>query len=262
MRSLKEMMDMAGRVSLVTGGGGHIGSAMCDGLAELGSAVVVLDRDAGLAAETAARCKSVHGVEALPLCVDLADATRMGSVPRRITDRFGHLDVLVNCAMFTDAAPMAFHEESIEGWSAAMSVDLTAPFLLVQACAQALSAQEHGCVVNVSSIYGMLGPDMGLYEGTGMTNVASYAAAKGGLLQLTRYLSTVLAPKIRVNAISPGGVERGQLEIFQERYVRRTPLERMGVEEDLKGAVAYLASDLSAYVTGHNLVVDGGWSAW
>jgi NAD(P)-dependent dehydrogenase (short-subunit alcohol dehydrogenase family) len=108
----------------------------------------------------------------------------------------------------------------------------------------------------------MVGPDMRLYEGTGMGSPAAYAASKGGLLQLTRWLATVLAPTIRVNAVTPGGILRGQPQVFRERYIARTPLGRMGSEEDLQGAVAYLASDLSAYVTGHNLVVDGGWTAW
>jgi NAD(P)-dependent dehydrogenase (short-subunit alcohol dehydrogenase family) len=101
-----------------------------------------------------------------------------------------------------------------------------------------------------------------LYEGTDIQNPAGYSAAKGGLLQLTRYLATVLAPDIRINAISPGGVWRDQPEAFHQRYVARTPMGRMATEEDLKGAVAYLASDLSAYVTGQNLSVDGGWTAW
>ena len=103
---------------------------------------------------------------------------------------------------------------------------------------------------------------MRLYDGLPMGNAAAYGVSKGGLLQLTRYLSTVLAPKIRVNAITPGGVERGQNPKFQERYVYRTPLGRMASEEDYKGASLYLASDLSQYVTGQNLVVDGGWTAW
>jgi NAD(P)-dependent dehydrogenase (short-subunit alcohol dehydrogenase family) len=108
----------------------------------------------------------------------------------------------------------------------------------------------------------MVGPDLSLYEETNLGNPAAYAATKGGLLQLTRWLATVLAPDVRVNAISPGGVWRNQPEDFLKRYVAKTPLRRMATEEDLKGAVAYLASDLSAYVTGHNLVVDGGWTTW
>ena len=119
-----------------------------------------------------------------------------------------------------------------------------------------------GAVILFASTYGMVGPDMRLYAGTPMANPAGYSASKGGLLQLMRYFATLLAPRIRVNAISPGGVWRNQPELFLERYVARTPLGRMAAEGDLKGAVAYLASDLSAYVTGHNLVVDGGWTAW
>ncbi len=113
-----------------------------------------------------------------------------------------------------------------------------------------------------ASIYGMVGPDFSLYAGTSMGNPAAYAASKGGLLQLTRYLATALAPRVRVNAITPGGIVRGQPPAFIERYVAKTPLGRMATEEDFKGAIAYLASDLSRYVTGQNLVVDGGWTAW
>jgi NAD(P)-dependent dehydrogenase (short-subunit alcohol dehydrogenase family) len=120
----------------------------------------------------------------------------------------------------------------------------------------------HGSIVLISSIYGLVGPDMSLYEGTSMANPAGYGASKGGLLQLMRYLATVLAPDVRVNAISPGGVWRQQPGQFHDRYRSRTPLGRMATEEDLKGAAAYLASDLSSYVTGHNLVVDGGWTTW
>ena len=107
-----------------------------------------------------------------------------------------------------------------------------------------------------------MGPDWGLYDDTAMGNPAAYAASKGGLLSLTRWLATTLAPRVRVNSVTPGGVFRDTAEPFLSRYVARTPLARMATEEDVIGAVAYLASDLSAYVTGHNLVVDGGWTAW
>ena len=117
-------------------------------------------------------------------------------------------------------------------------------------------------VINVISIYGMVGPNMGLYAGTSMGNPAAYAASKGGLLQFTRWLASVLAPHVRVNSITPGGVSRNQAPAFVERYQLLTPLGRLATEEDFKGAVAFLASDLSAYVTGHNLVVDGGWTVW
>jgi NAD(P)-dependent dehydrogenase (short-subunit alcohol dehydrogenase family) len=147
-------------------------------------------------------------------------------------------------------------------WRRALEVNLTEPFVLIQAAANDLRASGRGSVINVSSIYGLVGPDWRLYDDTSLGNPAAYAASKGGLVQLTRWLATTLAPYVRVNAIAPGGVFRNTPEPFLGRYVARTPLGRMAQEEDIKGAVAYLASDLSAYVTGQCLAVDGGWTAW
>jgi NAD(P)-dependent dehydrogenase (short-subunit alcohol dehydrogenase family) len=155
-----------------------------------------------------------------------------------------------------------FLEQDSTTYHKALDVNLAAPFVLVQSCTEALKASGHGSVINIASIYGLVGPDLRLYEGTSMGNPAGYAASKGGLIQLTRWLATVLAPDVRVNAITPGGIWRDQPETFREQYVARTPLGRMGTEGDLKGAAAYLASNLSAYVTGQNLIVDGGWTAW
>jgi NAD(P)-dependent dehydrogenase (short-subunit alcohol dehydrogenase family) len=177
------------------------------------------------------------------------------------------LDILIHCAAYVGTTQVAgwaapFEQQSVAAWDAAMRVNLTSAFILVQEAGQALAESTHGSVILISSIYARVGPDLRLYEGTSMSNPAAYGASKAGLLQLTRYLATTLAPRVRVNAISPGGVWRGQPEAFHERYRQRTPLGRMAREEDLKGAVAYFASDLSAYVTGQELLVDGGWTAW
>lgn len=260
-------MNLQGRVALITGGGGHIGTAMCEALAEVGAAVVVLDVAQESCTDVATRVHNAYGVETLPLILDLTDEKAVRSAPETVLDRFGRLDILVNCAALVGTSELKgwatpFLEQSSDTWRLALEVNLTAPFVLVQACAEALAASGHGSVINIGSTYGMVGPDIRLYENTTMGNPAAYGASKGGLLQLTRWLATVLAPYVRVNAITPGGVWRDQPEVFHTRYVARTPLRRMATEEDLKGAVAYLASDLSAYVTGHNLVVDGGWTAW
>ena len=267
MKSLKELMNLQARVALITGGGGHIGAAMGDAVAELGAAIVVLDVVQESCINVARRIHKTYGVETLPLVIDLSDEKAVRSVPETVLDHFGRLDILVNCAALVGTSELKgwttlFLEQSADTWRLALEVNLTAPFVLVQACAEALAASGHGSVINIGSIYGMVWPDMRLYGNTTMGNTAAYAASKGGLLQLTRWLATVLAPDVRVNAITPGGVWRNQPEVFHTRYVARTPLRRMATEEDLKGAVAYLASDLSAYVTGHNLVVDGGWMVW
>ena len=267
MRSVKELMNMRGRVVLITGACGRLGAVFADALAELGASIVILDRDPQRCADLAANISKTHGVETLSLPIDLADEAAVTSVPATILKRFERLDVLINNAAFTGMSGLAgwvspFIEQRADSWRNALEINLTVPFVLAQACAPALEASGHGAIINLISIYGMVGPDMRLYEQTPMGNPAAYAASKGGLLQLTRWLSTVLAPAIRVNSISPGGVFAQQPEAFHARYNERTPLKRMAVEEDLKGAAVYLASDLSSYVTGHNLVVDGGWTAW
>jgi len=266
-RSLKELMALDGRVAVITGGAGHIGLAMGETLAELGANVVVLDVAEEPCEQAASRLHADYGVATIPLVVDLADEAAVRSVPKAVLDQFGRLDILVHSAGWvgTTERPgwaVPFDQQSVAAWDAAMRVNLTSAFILVQETWQALGESTHGSVIMVSSIYARVGPDMRLYEGTSMANPAAYGVSKAGLLQLTRYLATVLAPRVRVNAISPGGVWRGQPEAFHERYRQRTPLGRMAMEEDLKGAVAYFASDLSAYVTGQELMVDGGWTAW
>lgn len=267
MKKLKELMDLRGRVAVVTGGGGHLGAVLGEALAELGARIAVVDVRADAGEAAARRLREAFGVDAQSLPADLAREEEVRALPAAVLDRFGRLDILVNCAALVGTSDLqgwavAFEQQSPATWRRALEINLTAPFVLAQAAAGALRASGHGTVINVLSTYGLVGPDLGLYAGTALGNPAAYGASKGGLLQLTRWLATVLAPDIRVNALSPGGIERGQPAAFQERYRARTPLRRMAAEEDFKGAVAYLASDLSAYVTGQNLVVDGGWTAW
>jgi NAD(P)-dependent dehydrogenase (short-subunit alcohol dehydrogenase family) len=267
MKTLRELGNLEGRTALITGGAGHIGAAIGDALAELGASVAVLDLAAGACAARASELTQRFGVAAIGLPIDLEDERAVRTAPERTLAAFGRLDVVVHCAALVGLTPLEgwttpFLEQSAGTWRRALEINLTSVFVLTQACTPALSASGNGSVITIGSLYAMLGPDMRLYDGTPMGNPAAYAASKGGLLQLTRWLATTLAPTIRVNAISPGGVWRNQPQPFQERFVARTPLGRMATEEDLKGAAAYLASDLSAYVTGQNLIVDGGWTTW
>ncbi|HAR97324.1 MAG TPA: short-chain dehydrogenase [Syntrophus sp. (in: bacteria)] len=263
MRTLKELMNLEGRVALVTGGAGHIGFAIAEALHELGALTVLHD----LKKEDCAAAVGRLEVRADWITADLLDEGQTRGIVRTILERHDRLDILVHCAAFVGttafpgwAEPM--ERQSVQAWEAALRVNLTDAFVLVQEAAPALRASGRGSVIFVSSMYGMVGPDMRLYAGTPMQHPAAYGASKAGLLQLTRYFASVLAPQVRVNALTPGGVWRDQPNAFHERYKERTPMARMAVEEDFKGAAAYLASDLSAYVTGQNLVVDGGWTAW
>lgn len=250
----------------MTGGAGHIALACEEALAEMGASIVVVDRLLPPAEERARDLTARFGVTAVALALDLEDRAACISAVEEAVERFGRLDVLINNAAYTGATNISgyavpFAEQSAEAWEAALRVNLTAPFVLSQAAAPEL-AKRSGAIVNVGSIYGSLGPKPSLYAGTKMGNPAAYGASKGGLSQLTRYLATTLAPHVRVNCLSPGGVIRGQPESFRQKYVEGTPLGRMANEEDFKGAFAYLASPASAYVTGQELLIDGGWSAW
>jgi NAD(P)-dependent dehydrogenase (short-subunit alcohol dehydrogenase family) len=267
MRSLKELMDLHGRVALITGGAGHIGSSMGEALAELGAKTIVLDSTQEACDSISKLIQQKYNVDSFPLAVDLSTEKEVRGMVDTVLARFGRLDILINCAAIVNTSNMVgwiapFVNQSSELWRLTLEINLTSPFILTQVFSEALAASGNGTIINVASIYGMVGPDMRMYEDTQLGNAAAYGASKGGLLQLTRWLATVLAPKIRVNSITPGGVWRNQPEIFVERYAERTPLKRMGIEEDFKGAIAYLASDLSAYVTGQNLIVDGGWTTW
>jgi NAD(P)-dependent dehydrogenase (short-subunit alcohol dehydrogenase family) len=266
-RSLREMMSLDGRVALVTGGAGHIGRAVANALAELGASIAVVDIAVQGATEAATALAANFPVSAAAFPCDFEQPVAVKELPRRVCEKFERIDVIVNCAAFVGTSGLEgwavpFEQQSAETWRRALEVNLTAPFILVQAAAEELAASGQGSVINISSIYGLAGPDWRLYEGTNLGNPAAYAASKGGLVQMTRWLATTMAPKVRVNAIAPGGVFRQTPEPFQSRYVARTPLGRMAREEDMKGAVAYLASDLSAYVTGQCIAVDGGWTAW
>src|SRR5882757_2253710 len=266
-RSLRELMSLDGRVALVTGGAGHIGRAIGHALAELGANLAVIDISASGCAEATAELSQRWPIAAAGFDCDLEHSEGVRELPRRVRERFGRIDIVVNCAAFVGTSGLEgwavpFEQQSDKTWRRALEVNLTAPFVLVQAAAVDLRASGHGSVINISSIYGLAGPDWRLYEGTDLGNPAAYAASKGGLIQATRWLATTLAPPVRVNAIAPGGVFSDTPEPFLSRYVARTPLARMAREEDFKGAVAYLASDLSAYMTGQCLAVDGGWGVW
>lgn len=254
---------LAGRTAVVTGGAGPLGSVLSAALADAGAHVVVVDLDEERCAAVAG---DLHGAGHLPVAANLLEPQGISRVVEMV-EEVGACDVLVNNAAFTGTSgvpgyAVPFDEQTDEAFALALALNLTAPFSLTRRLAPLLRARGHGSVVNVSSIYGLVGPNMGLYEGTRMGNPAAYAASKGGIAQLTRYLATVLAPEIRVNAFAPGGIARGQDDAFVERYERLTPLGRMGTEDDFRGIVTWLASDASAYVTGQVIAVDGGWTAW
>ena len=266
MKTLRELESLEGRVAVITGGAGKIGEAFAEALGEMGATICIFDVAEGAANERARTIGQRFAVQASAFVVDVAREDSVQAAVSAAVAQFGGINILINNAAYPKLElpndGLEVETQDLAHWKANLDVMLTGAFLMTRACAPHMRRGGRGSVTNIASIYGLLGPDMRLYDGTEMGNPAYYAAAKGGIVQLTRYWATTLAPEVRVNCIAPGGVWRQQPESFHERYKSRTPLGRMATEEDLKGAVAYLSSDLSAYVTGQVLPVDGGWTAW
>jgi len=267
MATLRELSDMSGRRVLITGGAGHLGLVMAETLAELGASIILLDRPGADFGNIQSDLMEHWNVSCLCFECDLESEEERNRVIQEIKSDGKGLNCLINNAAFGGTTALEgwvtpFEQQSLATWRRALEVNLTAPFHFSKAFTHELRASKGGNIINITSIYGELGPDWRLYEGTEMGNPAAYGVSKGGLVQLTRWLGTTLASDIRVNAISPGGVFRNQPDAFVERYVTKTPLNRMAIEDDFRGAVAFLASDQSAYVSGHVIAVDGGWSVW
>lgn len=265
--TVQKLMNLNGRLALITGAAGHLGSVMAETLAELGADIILVDRPGSDFKSLSDSLKTRWGVKVWECQCDLENNEQRIKMLETIKKEHKTLNILVNNAALVGTSNLkgwgtTFENQTVETWRRALEVNLTAPFHLCQGLAPMLKESIGASIINIGSIYGESGPDWRLYEETDMANPAAYGASKGGLMQLTRWLSTTLAPTIRVNAISPGGIFRGQPQIFVKRYEERTPLARMAIEDDFRGAIAYMASDLSRYVTGQVLSVDGGWSVW
>jgi len=267
MKRLDRLMDLTGRSAIIAGGGGFIGAEAASVLVELGASVALLDIDDIKTQRVAhqlntQRAGCVHAI----LC-DLSKEESTRASAQEAAHLLGGCDILIHSAALTGMSKVSgwavpFEQQSVEAINPGYQINVTSAFVLAQELCSKLRKSGNGSIVFVGSVFGSIAPDMEIYRGTQMVNPVGYGASKGGLLQLTKYLSSLLAPEVRVNAISPGGIERGQPEIFQERYRERTPLRRLATEQDMGGAFAYLASDMSSYVTGQNLIVDGGYTTW
>lgn len=265
--NILNLANIKNRRVLITGAGGNLGRVMADTLAEMGADLILVDQSQSALNLLEHDLNLNWRINTKTIICDLESEQERTKMIESIIDDGLHLNCLINNAAFVGLSDLEgwavpFDKQSIITWRRAIEVNLTAGFHLCQAFSPLLRKSEGGNIINIASIYGELGPDWSLYDGTTMGNPAAYATSKGGLLQLTRWLATSLAPDIRVNAISPGGIFRNQPSQFVKRYEAKVPLKRMATEEDFRGSVAFLASDLSSYVTGQTIRVDGGWSVW
>ena len=255
----KNAFSLEGKVALVTGGAGRFGRQIVRALAEAGAQVVTASRDVARLDEYAAELRA-GDLRVETAALDQAEEASILALRDHMMRRFGRVDVLVNNAVLR---PMrGWHSPAAE-FARSMDVNATGLFVITRAFGDAMAERGGGgSIVNVGSIQGMIGPDLTLYEGVQQPPPPDYFFHKGGMLQLTRYAAGVLGPRgVRVNAVSPGGFYDGQDARLVERYSARTFLGRMAGEDDLGGVIVFLASDASAYVTGANIPVDGGYTA-
>ena len=251
------LFDLTGRVAFISGAAGHLGRSMAEALAVAGATVLLNGRNASKLEALTERL-TARGLSARACAFDITDEAAVRSFFAGLV----RLDVLVNNAY--EGKPATGGNATMQDFSNAYTIGVVAAFACIQAALPVLRVAEGASVINIASMYGTISPDPRLYGESGMNNPPFYGAAKAGLLQLTRYLACHLAPdKIRVNAISPGPFPREEVDpAFRARLADKVPLGRIGQPEDLSGAVVFLASSASAYVTGVNLPVDGGWTAW
>lgn len=266
--------DMTGKTAIVTGAAGLLGKQFSLTLAQAGAGVVLADLDKSLA-ESQALFLREQGLRAVAVAVDVTDPVSVKAMVKTALEAFDSVDVLVNSAALDpkfDPANLdsqganAFESYSLESWRQSLDVNLTGTFLATQAAVQPMLAQGKGVIVNICSIYGLNGPDQRIYpeeNGQKRFKPVDYSVTKAGLLGFTRYLAAYYAGRnIRVNALTPGGIFNGHDTEFVENYTARAILGRMADLDEVNAAMLFLCSDASSYMTGSNLIIDGGWTAW
>ena len=255
--NVKKLFDLTGRVAIVSGGSMGLGLQMAESLAEMGANLVLCARKKDRCEEAAETLRS-HGIQVLALACDVKDKAAIQQVAAETLAKFGRIDILINNAGVSWGAPV--EEMTLEQWDKVLSTNLTGTFLFCQAVGKAMAAQASGKIINIASVAGLGGASADL-------QAIGYHASKGGVIAFTKDLACKWAPhNIQVNAIAPGWFPTHMsgwiIEHRKDSLLAKIPLGRFGGDHDLKGAAVFLASDASAYVTGHVLVVDGGQSAW
>ncbi len=260
----KNQFSLEGKLALVTGGCQNFGLEIASGLADAGAKVIITSRNQDKATEQAVALSEKLDTEIIGLSMDLNDEKSIVNLFKKIKKKFARLDILVNNAGGHSPEACGYLEkETLTGWNAFIQPNLTGTFLMMREYAKLMMPHKKGNIINIASISSLVGRDRTIYS-DGMTpNPVAYTAAKAGLIGLSYDVAAYLGDyNIRVNCISPGGFERNQPEAFVNAYSNKTMLKRMGQNGDLQGVVIFLASEAATYITGHNLLVDGGFTTF
>lgn len=275
-REPDSLFDLTGRVAVITGGAGLLGYKHAEAIASAGGSPVLVDLPLAKPAERAAELRAAFGVEALGAETDITKPDEVAGMLATVLDRFDRVDILINNAANNPkvegpagSAWTRLEQFPLDVWEADLAVGLTGAFLCSQVIGSEMARRKRGVILNIASDLAVIAPDQRLYRQDGLPDArqpvkpVTYSVVKTALIGLTRYLATYWADSgVRVNAISPGGVENGQSEEFMTRLSALIPLSRMAHVDEYKGAILFLCSDASSYMTGANLVIDGGRSSW
>jgi len=273
---VKDMFDLGGRVAVITGGAGLLGVKHAEALAELGATIVLVDIDASAAEQRAAEIAERFGTQASGLAADITCPEAVEQLGQTVLSMFGRVDILINNAAHNPKMESGGGKQfsrlenfPLEMWDKDVAVGLTGSFLCSRVFGAAMAAAGGGVILNVASDLGVIAPDQRIYRQEGLpedqqpVKPVTYSVVKHGLVGLTRYLATYWADAgVRVNAISPGGVYNNQGDAFVKKLTDLIPLGRMADKDEYKGAIAFLCSDASSYMTGANLNIDGGRTTW
>lgn len=258
------MFSLKEKVAIVTGGAGHLGSAMSEGLAQAGANVCIASRDEKKCKILASKLSSEFGVKAIGLRLDISSKTSIKSCFKSTYEEMGRIDILVNNAYFGEGGTM--EEISEDAWNKGIDGTINGVFRCTQEVLPYMEENKAGSIINISSMYGIVSPDPKIYLNTEFGNPPNYGAGKAAIIQLTRYAACYLGEKgIRVNCVSPGPFPAFDVQknkSFIEKLNNKVPLGRIGDKNELKGVIVFLASNASSYITGANISVDGGWTAW
>lgn len=259
---MKNLINFQNKNIVITGASGFIGRALVKKYLELGANLYLTDLKVEKNFKKLKKNKNIQKIF-LKDC-NFENNNELLNMIKDLKIKFKSIDIIINNAAIAGSSIKSgwnvnFEKQSVQGWERSLNVNLTAIFKIIQLCKNKMKINTSS-IINISSIYGIVGPNYSIYKGTKINNPAGYSVSKSGLIHLTKWLASTLAPSIRVNCISPGGIYRGQNKKFVKNYINQCPLSRMAKEKDVVNASIFLSSEMSSYITGHNLLVDGGWT--